>query len=131
MDTARNTYYQNRMLKWLLSITLLFSVFSFSGYTGNSPLSHLQSTQTELVISKVQKTGKQTFSFKKAFELFHGNELALSPNINWSNALFASNLRTQVKLSSASKHFYTHVSGNRFLPEKTIPQSTDEDIYPS
>jgi len=121
--------YKDKLTKWLLTITLLFSVFTFSGYASNSQSRQQQATQTELVISNNHKTCKRVISYKKYFELISYNDFLISTYISWANTLFTYNILTKVKLDSISKQFYSYKSTGRFLQVKTIPKSSDEDIF--
>ena len=129
MTSTQFTYHKDKTTKWLLTVTLFFSIFTFSGYAGNSQSRQQQATQTELVISNNHKTCKRTISFKKAFELISCNDFLISPYKNWTNTLFTYNLLTKVKLDSISRQFCSHKSADHFLQAKTVSQSSDEDIF--
>jgi hypothetical protein len=130
-DNEMNTTqypYKDRLTNWLLTVTLLFGIFTFSGYAGNSQSRQFETTQTELVVSNNPKIYKQTISFKKGIELINFSPL-ISSDKNWTNALIAYNLLTKVKQDNLSKQYYSHNPANHFLQVKTIPQSSDEDIF--
>lgn len=131
MTNTRYTYHKDKLTKWLLSVTLFFSIFIFSGYAGNSQSRQQQKTQTEIVISDNLKTCKRTISLKKAFELISYNDLLISPYKNWTNALFAFNIITKVKLDNNSRQFCSQKFAPNFFQVKTNPQSSDEDIFGS
>ncbi|MGK7392484.1 MAG: hypothetical protein ACNS60_19170 [Candidatus Cyclobacteriaceae bacterium M2_1C_046] len=122
-------YDKDKLTKWLLTVALFFSIFTFSGYAGYSQSRQQQATQTELVISNNHKTCKRTISFKKAFELTSCNDFLISTYKNWTNTLFTYNILTKVKLDSISKQFCSYKSADRFPQVKTIPKSSDEDIF--
>ena len=50
MMNAQFTYHKDKLTKWLLTVTVLFSIITFSGYAGNYQSKQQQATQTELVI---------------------------------------------------------------------------------
>jgi hypothetical protein len=129
MTNTQYTYNKDKLTKWLLTVTLFFSIFTFSGYAGNSQSRQQQATQTELVISNNHKTCKRTISFKKAFELVSCNAFFISPYRNWTNTLLTYNLLSKVKFDSISKQFCSHKSADHFLQVKTIPQNSDEDSF--
>lgn len=129
MMNAQFTYHKDKLTKWLLTVTLFFSIFTFSGYAGNSQSRQQLATQTELVISNNHKTCKRTISFKKAFELTSCKDFLINPYTNWTNTLYTYNLLTKVKLDSISRQFCSHKSADHFLQVKTIPQNSDEDIF--
>ncbi len=120
--------YKNRLTKWLLTVTLLFSVFTFSGYAGNSQSRQLETTHTELVVSSNPKIYKRAVSYKKGMELILFSPL-ISSDKNWVNTLLTYNLLTKVKLDTISRQYYSHKPVNHFLQVKTIPQNSDEDIF--
>ncbi|SHG66412.1 hypothetical protein SAMN05443549_105273 [Flavobacterium fluvii] len=121
--------YKDKLTKWFLAVTLLLGIFAFSGYANNLQSRQLQTTQTELVVSNNHKICKRAISYKKGIEL----SLFISPqnsfDKNWANALITHNLLTKVKLDTISRQFYSHKPANLFLQVKTIPQSSDEDIF--
>jgi len=128
MTNTRYTYHKDKLTKWLLTVTMFFSIFTFSGYAGDSQSRQQQPTQTEIVISN-HKTWKRTIPFKKAFERISCNDFLVSNCKNWTNTLFTYNILTKVKLDSISRQFCSHKPAGHFLQVKTIPQSSDEDIF--
>jgi hypothetical protein len=129
MKNVQFTYLKDKLTKWLLTVVLFFSIFTFSGYDGNSQSRQQQATQTELVISNCHKTCNRTISYKKAFGLFSYNNFFISPCKNWTNTLFTYSILTKVKLDSISSQFYSHKPAFHFLQVKTIPQISDEDNF--
>lgn len=129
MANAQFTYHKDKLTKWLLTVTLFFSVFTFSGYDGNYQSRCQPATQTELVISNNHKTCKRTISYKKAFGLIRYNDCFKSPYKNRTNTLFTYNILTKVKLNSISRRFCFHKPVDCFLQLKTIPQNSDADIF--
>ncbi len=123
------TNHKDRLTKWLLTVTLLFNIFTFSAYAGNSQSRQQQTAQTELVISNNHKTCERTISFQKALEFCSFNDFIINPDKNWTNALFAYNHLTKVKLDNNSRQFYSHKHTDNFLQVKTIPQSSDENTF--
>lgn len=129
MTNARYTDFKSKLTQWLLRVTLIFAIFTVSGYAGNSEPIQQKGVQTELVISGNYKASKRTISYIKAFKLIRYNDQLTSTCNSWINTLFTYNILTEVKFNSISRQFYSHRSASRFLPVKTIPQSTDEDIF--
>lgn len=128
MKNAQFTYHKDKLTKWLLTVTLLFSIFTFSGYADNYHSRQSQTTQTELVISSNQQSCKRTISYKKAFELSIINDFLIFSYKSWTNALFTYNILTKVKFDSISKQYCSHRPADRFPQIKAIPKSSDEDI---
>lgn len=108
--------------KWLLMVTLFFSIFTFSGYSSNSQLKQKLVTQSELLLSNNQKTGKRTISYKRAFELIRFDSRLNSQYTSWTNALMTYNLLTKIKLNTISRQFYLY----KFPP----PLSTSKNNSP-
>lgn len=129
MTNTQNTYQKSKLTKWLLTITLFFSVFTFSGYVGSYQSIKHQAIQTERLISNKYKTCKRTISYKKAFDFTSCNNILLSTYKNWANTLFTYNTLTKVKFESISRQFYSHKFIGHFLQVKTIPKSSDEDVF--
>jgi hypothetical protein len=129
MTSNRPTYYKGKLTKWLLTVTLFFSIFTFTGYAGHSQPGRQQATQTERVLSNHHKTCKRTISYKKAFAPSSCNDFIISPYKNWTNTLFTYHLLTKVAFGSMSMRFLSQKPARHFLREKTIPQSSDEDIF--
>jgi hypothetical protein len=129
MNKTLYPYYKNKLTKWFLTVTLLFSIFTFSGYSGNSQSKQLENIQTEIVVSNNLKTLKKTVSYKKGIELTAFVPLYNNFDKNWANALFTYNILTKVRLNTISSELYSHKPANHFLQVKTIPQNSDEDIF--
>lgn len=129
MMNTQFTYHKEKLTNWLLTITLFFSIFTFSGYAGNSELRLEQENVPELIISNKQTTYKRTISYKKAFKFIICKDLLKSPCKNWRNTLFTLNILTKVKFKSISRQFYAFKTADFFLQPKNIPQSSDEDIF--
>jgi hypothetical protein len=128
--TMKTQYpYKDKLTKWLFTVTLLFSIFTFSGYAGNSQSRQLETNQTELVVSNYSKICKRAVSYKKGVELSHLISPLSNSDKNWINVLFTYNILAKVKLDNISRQFYYYVPTNHFLQVKTIPQSSDEDIF--
>lgn len=129
MITARYIYHKNKLTNWLLAATLFLSVFNASGYVGSYSAKQQQATQTELVIpNDLCKTFKRTASFKKAFVTKHFYT-PIHGLHNRADALFAYNVLNKVKLDRLSMQPELCSPASRFMPVKTIPQSSDEDLF--
>jgi hypothetical protein len=119
-------YRQNQLSKWLLAITLVCNCFIFQGTAFNSSSEQQKSIQTELIFSHKQKFHKRIIFFSKEFtpstvkDYFEKHGTTFLSRYN--------NLVT-VKLVSLSKEMYSFQIADRFLQIKTIPQSSDEDIF--
>jgi hypothetical protein len=123
-----NTYHHIKLNKWLLLVTLLFSIFNLSGNVNDYQSQLRQKTQTELLLSSKQKSGNQLISYKKALELSSFHNLIKYPNISWINTFHFDNITTLEKLKTNLKHCYAHNNAIFFFHSKTFPQSSDEDV---
>ena len=126
MTDARPTYPKYKLTKWFLTVTLFFSILTFSGYAGTSQ-TKVQATQTELLITDKRKTCKRIILYEKSFELSSYNDFVFTPFRNWRNTLVRYNKLTKVKLDSILRQFFSHKLANHFLQVKTISQNSDED----
>ncbi len=130
---AMNTlvrYCKNKLPECVLIVILFFSILSFAGYTSHSQSKNQQTTQTELVHSGNYITRKRAISYKKAFEGKASNDVLINPCTKWTNALLLSyNQHIKVKLNNSSRQSNSYKTATYFLPLKTIPQSSDEDIF--
>lgn len=129
MMNTKYPYYKDKLTKWFLAVTLLFSIFTFSVYAGNSQSRQLGTTKTELVVSNNPIICKRAVSYKKGLELIRFISPLNSSDKNWINSLFTYNILIKVKLDNISRQFYSHKPANHFLQIKTNPQSSDEDLF--
>ena len=121
----RLTYHKQKLSKSLLALSLFVSVFIFSPSTENSQSQVQQSTQTELVLAKNNKTAKRTISFLKAFQ----NKHLTSAEKYDIQALRMYNKLILVDLKTISKRLYSFKIPDRFVQIKTIPQGSDDPIF--
>jgi len=126
---AKHTDQNNMMTKWLLTVTLLISIFSFSGYSDHYPSRLQNTTKTELVTSNHHKLGKRTASINKVVEniRFHGPFYRYYNSLEYQ--LFSYNILTKVKLDNIKKQYYPYKSANLYLHIKKHTPSSDEDIF--
>ncbi|MBK7873499.1 MAG: hypothetical protein IPJ74_23965 [Saprospiraceae bacterium] len=125
----QNTYQEGNLSKLLIAITLFVSVFSLSGDFGNAAPSKTKSFQTELIHSPKNTTSK-TISYSKASSFIFAKSQAI--DLCYDNikhiALFHSYLSRTYLRVAAKDSFSDH---NPKLPVKVIPQSADEDAFPT
>lgn len=119
--------YQSILTNWLLYLTLIWSVFLFSGYVDSEFLSLPTATNTELVEEK--KITASTFIFHKNLAQ---SKILASPLLfinAFKATLIAFNQLQQVKLITALKKAKLYVLSLIHLPIKIIPLNTKE-IFP-
>ena len=116
--------FKTKLNKWLLTAIVLLSVFSFSGYSGQSQTRQAALKQTELFVTVTSKTNKPTICYKKALASF----FSLSNSISFDpNSILLFNGLTKIKFDNLSKQdFIVFCSGGHFQ-SKIIPQSQDEE----
>ena len=91
---------------WLVRFAFLLSVFSFSGYVGNSD-PQKQTTQTELLLSSPSRTRQSTPSYYDKLEHFSAPNYPTSKP-NSAHGLSAYNILVQVQLERLS-FLYRHI----------------------
>jgi hypothetical protein len=128
MINAEYTYPKDKLTKWMLTISLFFSILSFSTYDGYSHTNQQQTTKTELVISSKGNICKWTVSYKSTIGLINTNSLLIWTIKNWSNTLSAYSIITKVRFDSISRQFCMNRSATRFIQIKTIPKSSEEEL---
>ncbi len=122
--SAKLNPYRFIFSNWLLRLTLLWSVFLFSGYADSDYLTLPTTTTTELVEAK--KTATSFFVFQK-----NTTQLAvLVRPFLFLNAFKVSlntyNQLQQVKLLASIKKGYAYPFSYTHLPTKTIPTDSKE-----
>ena len=123
----KTIYRKNKLTKYLLTISMLFSVFTFYGFVGQSISQQHKTTQTELVFSS-KKTLKKKVFYKKAVSL--SLESVLNSSLTYfKNVLMSYNVLTKVAFNSVSKKTQSFELINIFLQRKTIPQISDQDNF--
>lgn len=129
MTNSSLKYHKNKLSKWLLTITLLFSVFTFSGYGDTSQFAHQQKTQTALVCSTDDKAGKPALSCKKSVIHTHKSTFLYNCNRNDTRILITSTKLIKVKLDHVSKKYHSIKRADTFLQLKSVPQKSGKDIF--
>jgi hypothetical protein len=114
------------LYRWLLTVTFLFSFFSFSGYIGNVLHHEQQVFSTELVVKTVVK---RTTHFSGTFKKFPAKDISSifsKPVIK--NALRVYNALSKTRFDYTSAHIFTFDPTERFFRiRKTLP-GTEEDL---
>jgi hypothetical protein len=120
--------YKDNLKKWLLIVTLFFSLFNFLGYVGPTLNAQAQALQTELVFSYNYHVARQSVSFYKVYTgSCFTSARVFARNLYLVEALAAFNRLISVKLKNSLKTGYQHLADGCFLQSKTIPQSSNED----
>ena len=123
------TYCKVKLSKWVFIATFFLSVFAFSGYTGNPQARQQKTIPTELVFCQKNKTPKRTYLFIKA--VTPSLHYKVSKQINEYESVFLSayNRLAKVKYDNLSAKAFLIRPAHRFTQVKTIPQSSNEDIF--
>ncbi len=124
MLTSGKILFKTKLNKWLLTAIVFLSVFSFSGYSGQSQTRQAALKQTELFVTVTSKTNKPTISYKKALASF----FSLSNSISFDpNSILLFNGLTKIKFDNLSKQDFIVFCSGRHFQSKIIPQSQDEE----
>lgn len=137
MTHSQLIYRKNTFSKWLLSATLILSLFAFSGYATEPQPRQSQAAKTELVLCHGHPFGTTHFNSKRisCYRLLI-NAIDQRSAIGFyepelDNAVLQHARLIKTSLNSLTKHFLSFNPVARFHPLKTIPQSTDEDSFNS
>jgi hypothetical protein len=117
---------EKSLRRGLLTVTLLFSFFSFSGYTGNVPHHEQQVFSTELVVKTV---AKRTIPFSGMFKKFPARDISSifsKPIIN--NALRVYNTLSKTRFDATSVHLFTFDPTERFFRIRKTSSGMEEDL---
>lgn len=124
MLTSNKILFKTKLNKWLLTATLFLSIFSFSGYVGQTQSRQVTIKQAELFVTVTSKTNKPTISFKKALASFFN--LSNSISFDQKNILQFNGL-TKIKFDYLSKQGFIVFCSGRHFQSRIIPQSQDEE----
>ena len=113
----------------LVIITLLLSVFSFSGYSSQAAKLQ-QTTQTELQFSSHSKAKKTTIPFGRCFAFREYPQLILQKPYQ-DLFLFHYNTINKVKFDFCAVVFQKIRTAHRLYPIKTIPQDFKDRSFSS
>jgi hypothetical protein len=105
MINISDTYHKDRLSKILLSVAVLFSIFSFTGYGSNTQASLERAVNTEIVVKKASSV-KRCISYKRISAFYKIHEVSkdyLSRTILAIQLL--QNTVSTLKIHHASKHF--------------------------
>lgn len=125
----KNPYGKARQTKWLLTVALFLSLFSFSGYTGISQTLQ-EATQTELVLSDRKDTTKRAVHFYDTL-LADRSESGPVSKTCLANYLLSYNRLVEIRFKNLSEPPGIRKLSDHFYQVKTIPQSSKEDNFVS
>lgn len=125
---TQSTYPKNRFSNFFLATTLFFSVFTFSGYAGNSKSQQEQTTKTELVFTHNFKTGKRIISYKKGIAITSQYSSLNKARECEKPALSVYNKLTKVKFNANSIQLYSFKPAVRFFQLKKIPKNSTKEF---
>jgi len=131
MINRRFAIFKNKLSKRLLAVILFFSLFVFSGYTGNSQPQTPQETYTELVFSPKYNTHKRAFLYQTISAAPKAHILIKKANQHICSLLLAHNRLYREKISSISISYFSFKTAPRFTQVKTIPQGSVDDAFSS
>jgi uncharacterized membrane protein YeiB len=121
-------YRKDRLSKWLLTLTVLFSIFALLPSVDTSK-SQQQKAQTELVCSFTKSSLAKTVAYKNVNSSVDNNKKINNFQKYQTNSLLNYNRHIIVRLLSISKQFLKFENAIYFVQLKTIPKSSDEDNF--
>jgi len=121
------THTNNRQSRWLLSLAILCSIFSFAGYLHYTPPLQ-QPTQTELLLSQEGQDTKAAVYFCQTIEKSKVEKTSFLQPV-YLNSQLSYNRLTEIQFKAFSQPLVFNKAVDRFFPIKTIPQSSDEDLF--
>ncbi len=122
---------KGKLSKWLLTVTLLASIFTFSGFIGNSPPKQQPYRNTELVFS-FSSNAKRTISFERVLTKFYGNVISDSFSKSVINEVLLLHTRlAKTRFDYLAKQIFTAKLAVRFTHLKTIPHNSDKEFIDS
>ncbi|MBK6266177.1 hypothetical protein JKA74_14120 [Marivirga sp. S37H4] len=123
------TYRKEQFSKWLLTVTLLLGIFSFSGYAGNSQVKVQQLHQTEQLFSFQSQRTHKTISFYHSCE---GNSPVKPLLSNRYQAILWKHAgESKVNYVNHQQLYRLTKSECSVYFNKTIPASSPEDLFTS
>ena len=130
MEMAVHQYkpVKDKLSKWLLTVALLFSIFTFSGYIGISTSQQQPYRNTELVYS-INSNAKRNISFERVLTKFNENVIFDSFSKSVINeVLLLHNRIAKTKFDYLLKQIVTGKKVVRFTKLKINPHSSNEDF---
>ncbi|HMQ06536.1 MAG TPA: hypothetical protein PKC30_04500 [Saprospiraceae bacterium] len=127
----QNPYNKIWLSGWMLTLSLILNVISFTGYSGCGQSIMDYATQTHLVDSCCDLSSKRIIIYSKALALIGTNAVLNDIFRNWSNYIFHYNARIEIKIITNSDLYFCTNTYNRFAQIKIIQQSSDEDSSPA
>ena len=122
-------YCKNKLSRWLLTVTMLLSVFAFSGYSNNSTLLNNKKAQTELVCSTKTKHKKFIVAFKKIISTSHRPTFLNYFSNHSATLLLTYNKLIKVKFDNILKVYRSIDQADKFVQLKNIPSNSSKDIF--
>jgi hypothetical protein len=122
-------YCKNKLSRWLLTVTMLLSVFAFSGYNTNTTLLNNKKPQTELIRSTKATTNKITVAFKKTITAYHRHIFINYFNNHATGLLLIYNKLIKVKFDNILKLYQSIDQADKFIQLKNIPRNSSKDIF--
>lgn len=124
MLTTINIQGKKTLLNWLLPTVLFISIFSFSGYAGQSPTRQKTVTQTELFVTAASKTHRKTVCYNQALvSLFNQSFVGSFDRLS----VLHFNRISAIHYTQYSKQYFIICTAGIHHHHKIIPQSRKED----
>ncbi len=121
-------YHKDKLLKLLLTATVLCSIFALLPYIDNCKHNQ-QNTQTELVYVFTKKPLAKTIAYKNVKTPVDKRKAINNFYTHQTTSLLNYNRNILVKLLSISTQHIEFKNTLDFVQLKTIPKSSDEDNF--
>jgi hypothetical protein len=129
MPDSKLKYYKTSLSDCLVTLTLMLSIFIFSGY-GNIPsLFYNRKIQTELVYSSKIKPDKVTTALKEAKIISGKNIFLNSLHKNEKKFLVTFNKIIKTRLHNISSKYHSFKRADKNFQLKNIPDNSGEDTF--
>jgi len=129
MTFLEKKYRKDILSKWLLRITILLSVFTFTGNSGYSKSLNKSNAQTEIVCTLYSKTTKRTVSFRNKLSTKQTENLNFISSNCWTIPLITYDRQTKVRFDNIYKLCFLSYRADLFFIIKAIHQNSDEDNF--
>jgi hypothetical protein len=120
--------------KLLIGFLLVLNLFSFSGYAGIRLSKQQEATKTELIFTDASSIKQRYFlkwTIKSHNTSNHPSRQHFTLHVTTLNAVLLYNRLVKTQISCRSKQFFSFRQRPVVFQIKSIPPSSDEDLYHS
>ena len=117
-----------KVSRWLLTVTLFLGLFAFAGYTSNTFSREKEAPTTELVVSP-KTNAKRVACYAGAFAQFHQGNRCDFRQSEFDLLTCFHNRLLKTRIDQNSRCIFSLRKPARFFQRKTLPQTSDEDLF--